>query len=150
MAKVVIGVDRSEGALNALRFACEEARLRGATLSIVHSWDLSAGVTAGAPFVIGPMPELQQGLEDEANAVIGDLLQEVGADAEGLTIEQHVVLGGAAHVLLEEAAGADLLVVGSRGRGGFAGLLLGSVSQQCVHHAPCPVAVVHPPAQASS
>ena len=145
MAKVVVGVDRSDGALQALRFACREARLRGATLRIVHTWELSAGVVAGAPFVIGPLPDLQQGLEQEANTVIEDLLQEVGAEAEGLAIEQQVVMGGAARVLLDEAKGADLLVVGSRGRGGFKGLLLGSVSQQCVHHAPCPVAVVHPP-----
>jgi nucleotide-binding universal stress UspA family protein len=143
MAIVVVGVDRSEGAVAALRFACEEARLRGATLRIVHAWSLSPGVIGGAPyFAIGPLPELERGLAEEADAVIGDLLEQVGADAEGLTVEQRVELGPPGSLLVREAEGADLLVVGSRGHGGFTGLLLGSVSRHCLHHAPCPVAVV--------
>ena len=69
-------------------------------------------------------------------------LDEVAAETAGLDIERTVVEGSAATALLEAAQGADLLVVGSRGRGGFAGLLLGSVSQQCAHHASCPVVIV--------
>jgi nucleotide-binding universal stress UspA family protein len=65
-----------------------------------------------------------------------------GLDAEGVEIECRAVAGGAPEVLVSEAAEADLLVVGSRGHGGFAGLLLGSVSQQCAHHARCPVVIV--------
>jgi len=67
-----------------------------------------------------------------------------GADP-GVPVERSVVEGPAAQVLLRAAAGADLLVLGSRGRGGFAGLLLGSVSQQCAHHAPCPLVIVRRP-----
>jgi nucleotide-binding universal stress UspA family protein len=62
--------------------------------------------------------------------------------ATGVTVEGRVVPGGAAQVLVEEAKGASLLVVGSRGRGGFSGLLLGSVSQQSAHHAPCPIVII--------
>jgi nucleotide-binding universal stress UspA family protein len=64
-----------------------------------------------------------------------------GPDPE-VEVETVAVHGSAAHSLVEAAANADLLVVGSRGHGGFAGLLLGSVSQQCAHHAPCPVVIV--------
>jgi nucleotide-binding universal stress UspA family protein len=66
----------------------------------------------------------------------------IGDRDPGVTIEREVVEGSPADVLLRAAADADLLVVGSHGRGGFAGLLLGSVSQQCAHHAPCPVVIV--------
>lgn len=72
-------------------------------------------------------------------------LNEVEDEAEGVEIEQRVVQGSAGGALVEAARDADLLVVGSRGHGGFVGLLLGSVSQQCVHHAPCPAVVVRHP-----
>ena len=68
---------------------------------------------------------------------------------EGLAVERRIVAGTAAPVLLDQAKDADLLVVGSRGHGGFAGLLLGSVSQQCAHHSTCPVVVVPPRANGS-
>jgi nucleotide-binding universal stress UspA family protein len=69
-------------------------------------------------------------------------IAEIARDADGVEIESKVVEGGAAEVLVEAVGGDDLLVVGSRGHGGFAGLLLGSVSQQCAQHAPCPVVIV--------
>ena len=74
---------------------------------------------------------------------------EAEAEAEGIEIERRVVEGGAARVLVDAAADGDLLVVGSRGHGGFAGLLLGSVSQQCAHHAHCPVVIVQAPRPAA-
>ena len=67
------------------------------------------------------------------------------SEGDGVEIERRVVEGAPGAVLVEESRGADLLVVGSRGHGGFAGLLLGSVSQQCAHHAECPVVIVRAP-----
>ena len=66
----------------------------------------------------------------------------LGDEAAGVEIDRAVVEGAAAPTLIEAAAGSDLLVLGSRGHGGFAGLLLGSVTQQCAHHAPCPLVIV--------
>jgi nucleotide-binding universal stress UspA family protein len=71
-----------------------------------------------------------------------DVAEVTGAGDEVPEIESRLVQGGASGVIIDAASGADLVVVGSRGRGGFAGLLLGSVSQQVVHHAPCPVVVI--------
>lgn len=71
-------------------------------------------------------------------------ISEVAVDLDGVEIERQIVEGGATEVLLGVAARGDLLVVGSRGRGGFASLLLGSIRLQCVQHASCPVVVVHP------
>jgi nucleotide-binding universal stress UspA family protein len=72
------------------------------------------------------------------------MVREAIPDAGDVEIERRVIEGAAAAVLVEESRGADLLVVGSRGHGGFAQLLLGSVSQQCAHHAECPVVIVRP------
>jgi nucleotide-binding universal stress UspA family protein len=139
MAKVVAGVDGSPGSLAALRFAVEEAKLRGVPLAVVFAWSLPvAGDVPG-----GLMPVLAADFAKDAAESLDGALAEV--DATGVTIERMVVEGGAARRLVEAAEGAEMLVVGSRGRGGFAGLLLGSVSQQCAHHAPCPVVIVRPP-----
>jgi nucleotide-binding universal stress UspA family protein len=138
MGGVVVGVDGSPGSLAALRFALEEARLREAALTVVYAWSLPiAGDVPG-----GLMPVLAADFAEDAAKLLDDALAQV--DVTGVTIERVVVEGGAARRLVEAAKGAEMLVVGSRGRGGFAGLLLGSVSQQCAHHAPCPMAIVRP------
>ncbi|MFN8188606.1 MAG: universal stress protein [Gaiellales bacterium] len=145
MTKIVVGVDRSDGARAALRFALDEARLHGAELHCVHVWQAPYAPISGAPvFLAGGLPEYEQGIAEDAQHVVAEMLAEVGGTG-GVTVHEHVVRGGPAHELVEHARDAGLLVVGSRGHGGFAGLLLGSVSTQCVHHASCPVAVVHPP-----
>jgi nucleotide-binding universal stress UspA family protein len=140
MNVIVVGVDHSDGAKAALRFALEEARLRQATLRAVHAWQF-----LGAPGITGSLPGGEfEALRSVAEVPLDATLQEVAADAEDVQVERRVVQGAPAAVLVEESRGADLLVVGSRGLGGFAQLLLGSVSQQCAQHAECPVVIVRP------
>ena len=93
-------------------------------------------ITGGVP----RSQEVDSQLIAGAEAVLDDSLAR--ADLDGTDHEARFEIGSAAVRLVEIARGADLLVVGSRGRGGFAGLLLGSVSQQCAHHAPCPIVIV--------
>jgi nucleotide-binding universal stress UspA family protein len=144
MALIVVGVDHSEGAKAALRFALEEAKLRQATVRVVHAWQYgyigATGLEGAYPPVGGDIKELR----DAAETALEDTLRESIPETDTVEIERRVVQGRAAAALVDESRGADLLVVGSRGHGGFAGLLLGSVSQQCAHHAACPVVIVHP------
>ena len=142
MALIVVGVDHSEGAKAALRFALEEAKLRRATLRVVHAWQYgyigATGVEGAYPALGGDIKELRAGAE----TALAETLRESIPEADTVEIERRVVEGRPAAVLVDESRGADLLVVGSRGHGGFTGLLLGSVSQQVAHHASCPVVIV--------
>jgi nucleotide-binding universal stress UspA family protein len=143
MAVIVVGVDHSAGAKAALRFALEEARLRGAMLRVVHAWQYgyigATGLEGAYPALGGDIKELRDGAE----TALEETLRESIPETDTVEIERRLVEGRPAAVLVDESEGADLLVVGSRGHGGFAGLLLGSVSQQCAHHAACPVVIVH-------
>jgi nucleotide-binding universal stress UspA family protein len=137
--RIVVGVDNSEGSRRALEWAVAEARLRGADVEAVFVWHMP--YVASGPFV--PTPSIV--MDDAEEGAKGVLDRSVDAiDQQGLRrpIERTLVCDGTVVGLLEAAKGADLLVVGSRGRGGFAGLLLGSVSQEVLHHATCPVVVV--------
>ncbi len=158
MGTIVVGVDGSEGSVAALRWAVAEARLRGARIRVVHAYQsphlslTSAGVgVVGAiapPAVVAEESEqLTRAAETAAAHVLDASVRDAGADAlEGIEVERVAIEGFAAQTLIEAARTAELLVVGSRGRGGFAGLLLGSVSQQCAQHPPCPVVILPPPA----
>ena len=140
--RIVVGVDGSAHGRQALRFALSEAALRGAEVDVVSSWAVPPLASTG----VGLIPAfdlLRAELGDSARQVIAGELADAADAAAGLEIEQHVAQGDAAGVLVEAAAGADLLIVGSRGRGGVTGTVLGSVSRACLHHASCPVAVVH-------
>jgi nucleotide-binding universal stress UspA family protein len=142
MNVVVVGVDHSDGAKAAVAFAYEEARLRGATLRAVHAWQFAyvgyTGYEGRMPAVGGDIRELR----DAAAVALEATVHEVLPDPGDVEVVQRVVEGAAGATLVEESRDADLLVVGSRGHGGFAQLLLGSVSQQCAHHAACPVVIV--------
>ena len=139
---IVVGVDHSAGAKEALRFALDEARLRQATLRAVHAIGASHPVLGEE--LVNPVAGTRiDELRPAAQAALDATVDEIASDTGGAQIERRVVDGAPASVLIDESRDAELLVVGSRGLGGFAGLLLGSVSQQCARHAACPVAVVH-------
>lgn len=138
MQTIVVGVDGSTHGEAALEFAAEEAALRGARLRVVCAWEF--------PMVVAPMgvypAESFEGLRDDVEAVMRASVARVAeiqplVECDGVTIE-----GQPAALLLREAQDADMIVVGSRGRGSVASLLLGSVSQEVVRHASCPVVVV--------
>jgi nucleotide-binding universal stress UspA family protein len=161
MGTIVVGVDGSAGSDAALRWALTEARLRGSEVRAVHVYQPPHGALAEAA-VGGPglapavlageeLERLRSAADREARAMIGEALQRAGADVVGgLEIKQEAVEGAAAETLIEAGRGAELLVLGSRGRGGFLGLLLGSVSQQCAQHPPCPVVILPPPEEDES
>jgi nucleotide-binding universal stress UspA family protein len=140
-ADVVVGVDGSEGSKTALRFAVAEAAIRGARLAVVHSW-WAQPPTTRAGFLFTSMD--REAFVASARKLLRDMTDEVIAEADRspARVELLPLEAPPGRGLLDRAKSAGLLVVGSRGRGGFAGLFLGSVSQQCVHHATCAVVVV--------
>lgn len=138
MAKVVVGVDGSEASRAAVRWAAEEAALRGVELLAVEAWEFSPLIFAADVPVA--LDELRASVTGHLAAVVADEV------ADGVTVRQVVIEQAPVAALLGQCDPDDVLVVGSRGRGGFAGLLLGSVSQQLAQHATCPVVIVRPPA----
>ena len=138
---IVVGVDSSHGSKAALAWALAQARLTGAAVEAVAAWRQPATYE----YSYGSIPFLSPG--DNIAATAEKVLTQTVADVVGtpdqpVDVRVKVAHGSAAQILLEAAAGAELLVVGSRGHGAFAGMLLGSVSQHCTQHAPCPVIVV--------
>lgn len=141
MRRIIVGVDGSPPSLAALRWAAAEAELRDAELVAVAVWEFPIIPSGpGAGFYTGPTSEE---LADQAQRRLAEAVAEAGL--EGVRMRQRIEYGTPARVLLDLAADADLLVVGARGHGGFAGLLLGSVSQQCTTHAVGPTVVVPAP-----
>ena len=133
---VVVGVDGSPGGDAAVEFAAGAAVQRGVPLVVVHALrDVSADAAA-APLVDW------DAVESAERQALGDRTAGVRAAHPDLVLRERVVRDRPARALVDESRGAQLVVVGSRGRGGLRGLLLGSVSQQLLHHAHCPVAVV--------
>lgn len=136
MGKIVVGVDGSNSSRNALRWAASEAEKSGDSLQVVMTW-------------YNPYPEMWIPRLGPATDPLGLTRRGLERLVEGtlgkhpaVKVEATAVEGPAASVLVEASKDADLLVVGSRGLGGFAGVLLGSVSLHCVSHASCPVVVV--------
>jgi len=139
---VAVGVDGSASSLHALRAAAEQATYRRTMLHVVRAWTLRTAPRPPdcPPGAVPSLQEYQEYLREQTEGLVADQLQ----SWPDLTMQVHVVHATATHALLAAAVGADLLVVGHRGRGGFTGLLLGSVAEQCVRHARCPVLVVRP------
>lgn len=136
-----MGVDGSEGSQRALSWAAEEARRWSVPLRVVLAWDAPVRVVGGVGWVIPEDEELAE-YERLAGERLEAILDEHADALAGLDVRRVAVHGPPATVLLREAESARLLVVGTRGHGGFVGLLLGSVSAQCAHHAPCPLVIV--------
>lgn len=141
MAVVAVGIDGSPASDEALRFAIGEAERRNGTLRVVCAWHAPPMTYAGGY----PPPGLEKELAEHAQRTIDEALARTNGNRRGIEIESVFPRGQTAEVLLDEGRKADLLVVGSRGRGGFSSLLLGSTSLQVVQHATCPVIVVRSP-----
>jgi len=135
---IVVGHDGSAAAHEAMRWAVEEGRLRGLVVHVVRAWVLSGvirdmgGISAGVPSFV------------EAGAWVEQQLHEhlLSCRPEGVDVHTHVIHEASTDVILAAAATADLVVLGNRGRGGFAGAIIGSVAENVVRHAPCTVVVV--------
>jgi nucleotide-binding universal stress UspA family protein len=139
MQRIVVGVDGSENSRRALEWAIEEAKIRRAQLTVVSAWQIPNVVLSSTVATAAYDNDVWKGAATET---LDTMLQAVDSDDPSAGLDRRVVEGPPAKVLLDVAKGADLIVVGSRGRGGFAGLLLGSVSQQVAHHADCPLVIV--------
>jgi nucleotide-binding universal stress UspA family protein len=147
----VVGVDGSDRSREALRWAVEEAKLRKDKVLAVHAWEPPVVPAVDIPPAPDPpvyLPELIAQAQEGAEALVERVTAAFAN--EGVDVEPMAIEGGAASVLVEVAEDADLLVVGSRGRGGLAGLLLGSISQQVAQHARCPVVIHRRPEDVSS
>ena len=132
--RIVVGVDGSPSSVRALEWAISQAELTGSVVDAIYAWHFPA--VYGLPATDVPdYPSL-------ADEVLSKAIAEARKIDGSAEIRPHVAEGNAVQILLDAARGADLLVVGSRGHGGFSGALIGSVSQNVVHHSPCPVVVI--------
>ena len=132
--RILVGVDGSPASIDAIKWAAEQAQLTGSALVAITSWSIPAsyGVAFGGEDAI----DWRQNAEQALDEALGEAL---GANAGA--VQKLVEQGHPSYVLTEASKSADLIVVGSRGHGGFAGLVLGSVSQHVVSHSVCPVVV---------
>lgn len=146
MKKIVVGIDGSAAAHEALEFACDEAKLWSADLVIVHAWHFpyASGDAFGAG--MGSSASLIEQIESQAQSLLEEARVSAAARCgDEIKVSTVLAQGSAANALLENGKDADLIVVGSRGHGGFTSLLLGSTSHQVVHHAAGPVVVIRKP-----
>lgn len=137
MTKIIVGIDGSSAARSAFDWAYDHATSND-TVVALHTWRISPVAGLEAP-VYNPAD-----FEVDARRFLSEFIDAIPARDDGPTVEQRTVHGAPAQVLVEEAAAADLVVVGSRGLGGFRAALLGSVSAFVLHHSACPVVVVPP------
>lgn len=138
--RIVVGVDGSPSSKAALKWAVRQAALTGSTVEAVIAWHYPPmyGGYGWAPVsAVSPVS-----FDEVAAKTLTESIAESVDPASSVHISQQVAEGSPAQVLLEAAKGADLLVVGSRGHGGFSGLLLGSVSQHCASHSSCPIVII--------
>ena len=136
--RIVVGIDGSKSSHKALAWALDEARARQAQVTVVHAWipAMFGAIEFAAP-VLGIAT-----FDATAKLTVEEALGESNVDGLTGPVDTAIVEGGAAQAILHAAEDASLIVVGSHGRGAVAGMLLGSVSQQVIHHAACPVVIV--------
>jgi nucleotide-binding universal stress UspA family protein len=147
VGRIVVGVDDSEQAAAALRWALAEGALRQATVEVVHAWSppmsaLPFGATLHMRAHEGEIDAIARASVDE---IVDAALAEM--DDRPPEVLRTILPGSAAPTLVEVAESADLLVVGSHGRTGLSRFVIGSVAMACVQHAPCPVVVVRTPSE---
>lgn len=135
MAGIVVGIDGSDHSLNALRWAIDEARFRGVPVRPVATFAIGF-LSTGYEVALPDTEDLRAATRTMLDAALDSV------DHEGVEVDPQVIEGHPAEVLINLGEEADMIVVGSRGRGGFVGLLLGSVTTNVVNHASCPVVVV--------
>jgi len=141
-APVVVGVDGSTASTNAIAYAFEQARSRGVGLTVVHAWwmDFIEGAQASANWTVD-----WQAFGQEEQVLVAESITGWQETHPDVAVRRHSVRGRPIQALIRQSESACLVVVGTRGRGGFGGLLLGSVSQGVMHGALCPVAIAHGP-----
>ncbi len=141
MPGIIVGIDGSDHSLHALEWAIREAAVRAAPLTVLTVQQAIAGYWGG--LVIYPGDEdLAEKARETAQEETDRVLEKIDSESRPSSVTVRAVIGLPAEALLEAAADADMLVVGSRGAGGFKRLLMGSVSVQVTHHAHCPVVVI--------
>ncbi|MHB6904440.1 universal stress protein [Streptomyces sp. DB-54] len=138
--RIVVGVDGSESSKEALRWAVRQAELTDSAVYAVTAWEYPP--LYGSIGWIDAPQELAGDIKGAASRALDDAVKEAVPPEQMARVRCGLAYGTPAAVLLDQARGADLLVVGSHGHGGFAGALLGSVGRHCAQHAPCPVVVV--------
>ena len=141
MSGIVVGIDGSHNASHALEWAMAEAAIRKTPLTVITVNSVPASYWTGAPVELPGDQDRVAEIRKTAEAAVEDVAAKLGDNRpESVTVT--AVSGFPAHVLIEASSGADMMVVGTRGGGGFAPLVVGSVCNQVVHHAHCPVVVV--------
>jgi nucleotide-binding universal stress UspA family protein len=141
--RIVVGVDGSPSSQEALRWAVRQAKLTGASVEAITAWQSPTLVGLGSPFTEAePSPGDDDRIKTAAENVMRAAVAEAGAMSAGVRVKAEVGEGSAAQFLLDAAKGASLVVVGSRGHGGIAGTLLGSVGQTLAQHSPCAVLII--------
>ncbi len=136
---IVVGVDGSESSIAALKWAIRQAELTGSTVKALATWSWPTAAALG-----GGLPEDFNPEQDTRGALDEAVASAAGAQPQ-VRIETEVVEGSAGQILVAASSQASLLVIGTRGHGQLAGILIGSVSEYCIAHAECPVVVLRHP-----
>lgn len=140
MLKIVVGIDGSDASKDALRWAVEDARARGAELVALHAYEVPVPALDAGPATPVDLPGLVAEAHDDAQQFVAKVVDEVVGNVVSVDVAPIAVEDEPVRALLDASRDADLLVVGSHGHG-LSGLLLGSVSLECAQHAACPVVI---------